>query len=145
VFRSSVSPAEGDLSQFRKVGETMGNGPHSGQLVVAAVAAAALALSAPAPAQAAAKLNASTAATALEKRVAVKYKRQARGRQVIASCRRRSKVEYFCLYGIHANAEDAVVDPDTRYVYSGTGYVRLRHGKLVADPLAPRRGDDYAP
>lgn len=101
-----------------------------------------------APAEAgAAKLNARTAAAALEKKVESKYRRIVRERLVMASCKRRTAREYRCLYGVHGTFEDGVENPDSRWVYSGVGYVRKnrRTGRLSADPLPPRRGGEFAP
>lgn len=95
---------------------------------------------------AATKLNARTSEIAIERKVKLKYPYLTRERSVVASCRRRTRREYFCLYGIRANFDDARADPEgPRYVYSGVGYARLKRGRVVASPLRPRRGDDYAP
>jgi hypothetical protein len=103
-----------------------------------------LAASSPSSA-AAARLNARTAAAAVERKVEMRYPRLVEDRLVVAQCRRRTRREYFCNYGIHANFDDALYEPEERWVYSGVGYARLRRGRVVAHLLPPRRGDDFAP
>lgn len=105
-----------------------------------------LVLAVPAPAVAA-KLTAKTAATAIERKVASKYQRTIRGRSVVAECKRRSAREYFCNYGVLGNFRDGVENSSgSSYVFSNVGWVRRSgSGRLVADPLPPRRGDAYAP
>lgn len=109
-------------------------------LVISCAASAVLA----APASAAMSLRA-RAEYALERAVERRYPKQTRDRQTVAECKRRTRREFFCLYGVLASFDDAVYDPDTRWVFSNVGYVRIRHGRLVADPFPPRRGGDYAP
>jgi hypothetical protein len=99
----------------------------------------------PSPAPGAVKLNARTAAAAVERKVELRYPRLVEDRLVVAECRRRTRREYFCRYGIHANFEDARYEPEERWVYSGIGYARLKRGRVVATLLAPRSGGDYAP
>lgn len=111
------------------------------------VAAAALLTVGAEPASAA-KLKASTAATAVEKRVAVKYQRLVRGRSVEAKCRRRSAREYYCRYGVVRSFKDAVAEPEaSRWKYSGVGYARQRKGsrRITVSLLPIRSGGNFAP
>lgn len=116
------------------------------KLICIAALTAATALLSGATATGATRLTRANSEAAVEKRVAAKYPRLAEDRLVIAKCRRRTAREYYCLYGIHANFDEAMLyDPETRYVYSGVAYTKLRRGRVVADVLRAYSGDTYAP
>ncbi|MEJ7784743.1 MAG: hypothetical protein WKF96_08070 [Solirubrobacteraceae bacterium] len=115
-------------------------------ICIAALTAATASLSAGAiTANGAARLTRASSEAAVEKKVAAKHPRLTEDRFVVAQCRRRTAREYYCLYGIHANFDDAMYDPETRYVYSGVAYTKLRRGRVVADVLRAYSGDTYAP
>lgn len=116
------------------------------RITIAALAALAVAAGAP-TAHAAVTLNHKTAEAAIIKAAKHKYHRYVGTRHVEASCRRLRRTEYYCLVGVLGNLQDGIDNPDagSPYVYSGPGWVYLRHGKLKPDVGSFRANDDFAP
>lgn len=90
------------------------------------------------------KLSASRAEAAVERKVKRRYRKRIDGRDVLATCHRKSSRTFRCRYDVYANFDDGFNeglggDPLDATVYSGHGSVkRLHSGKLRVRVSKPR-------